>query len=72
VNPIILAVVFVLFAVAVTLYYFAVSVQAAAHVPQEPSVLCATTGARNLTAVNRTAGYCVFNGTHIIYLSPIR
>lgn len=70
-NPIILAVVFVLFAVAVTLYYFAVSVQAAAHVPQEPSVLCAASGARNLTAVNRT-GYCVFNGTHIIYLSPIR
>ena len=71
-NPIILAVVFVLFAVAVAFYYFAASVQAAAHVPQEPSVLCATTGARNLTAVNRTAGYCVFNGTHIIYLSPIR
>ena len=70
-NPIILAVVFVLFAVAVAFYYFIVSVQAAAHVPQEPSVLCAASGARNLTAVNRT-GYCVFNGTHIIYLGTIR
>lgn len=70
-NPIILAVVFVLFAVVAAFYYFAVSVQAAAHVPQEPSVLCAGSAARNLTAVNST-GYCVFNGTHIIYLSPIR
>jgi flagellar basal body-associated protein FliL len=68
VNPIVIAVMFVLFAVAIAFYYFAVSVQAAAHVPQEPSVLCATTGARNLTAVSRTAGYCVYNGTHIIYL----
>ena len=67
-NPIILAVVFVLFAVAVAFYYFAVSVQAAAHVPQEPSVLCVASGARNLTAIIRT-GYCVFNGTHIFYLS---
>ncbi len=66
-NPIILAVVFVLFAVAVTFYYFIVSVQAAAHVPQEPSVLCASAASRNLTAVNRT-GYCIYNGTHIIYL----
>jgi len=66
-NPIVLAAVFVLFAVAVAFYYFAVSVQTAAHVPQEPSVLCAATGARNLIAVNRI-GYCVFNGTHIIYL----
>jgi flagellar basal body-associated protein FliL len=68
VNPIILAVAFVLFAVAVAFYYFAASVQAAAHVPQEPSVLCASAAARNLTAVNRTTGYCIFNGTHIIYL----
>jgi len=67
VNPIILAVVFVLFAVAVTFYHFIASVQAAAHVPQEPSVLCAASGARNLTAVNRT-GFCIFNGTHVIYL----
>jgi flagellar basal body-associated protein FliL len=66
-NPVILAVVFVLFAVAVAFYYFAVSVQAAARVPQEPSVLCASAATRNLTAVNRT-GYCVYNGTHIIYL----
>ncbi len=66
-NPIVLAVVFVLFAIAVTFYYFIVSVQAAAHVPQEPSVLCASTGARNLTAASRT-GYCVYNDTHIIYL----
>jgi flagellar basal body-associated protein FliL len=71
VNPIVLAVVFVLFAVAVAFYYFAVSVQAAAHVPQEPSVLCASAAARNLATANRT-GYCVFNGTHVIYLSPIR
>jgi flagellar basal body-associated protein FliL len=68
VNPIILAVAFILFAVAVAFYYFAVSVQAAARVPQEPSVPCAAAGARNLAAVNRTAGYCVYNGTHIIYL----
>jgi len=68
VNPIILAVVFVLFAVAVAFYYFTVSVQAAAHVPQEPSILCAATGVRNFTKINNT-GYCVFNGTHIIYLS---
>jgi len=67
-NPIILAIVFVLFAVAAAFYYFAVSVQAAAHVPQEPYVMCAASGVRNLTAINRT-GYCVFNGTHIIYLS---
>ena len=66
-NPIVLAVVFILFAVTVAFYYFAVSVQAAAHVPQEPSVMCAASGVRNLTAVNST-GYCVFNGTHIIYL----
>jgi len=71
VNPIILAVVFVLFAVAVAFYYFAVSVQAAAYVPQEPSVLCASAATRNLTVINRT-GYCVYNGTHVIYLSPIR
>jgi len=71
VNPIVLAVVFVLFAVAVAFYYFAVSVQVAAHVPQEPSVLCASAATRNLTAVNHT-GYCIYNGTHVIYLSPIR
>lgn len=70
-NPIVLAVVFVLFAIAVAFYYFMASVQAAAHVPQEPSVLCAAAGARNLTAVNST-GYCVTNGSHIIYLRPIR
>ncbi|GEM_PF-6610423 len=67
-SPLVLAAVFVLFAVAAAFYYFVLSVQAASHVPQEPSVLCAAAGARGRVAPNSTAGYCVFNGTHVIYL----
>jgi len=69
-NAIALALLISIFFVFLAFYYFTAVVRAAAHVPQEQSLLCAAAGARNITAVNRTVGLCVYNGTYIIYLSP--
>jgi acetoin utilization deacetylase AcuC-like enzyme len=69
-NAIALALLISFFAVFLAFYYFAAAVQAASHVPQEQSLLCAVATARNITAASRTVGFCVYNGTHVIYLSP--
>jgi len=65
-NALVLALLIALFAVFLAYYYFAAMVQAASKPPQEPSVLCAVAAARNATAAT---GHCVYNGTHVIYLS---
>jgi len=69
-NAVVLALLISIFFVFLAFYYFTAVVRAAAHVPQEQSLLCAVAGAKNVTAVNQTVGPCVYNGTYIIYLSP--
>jgi hypothetical protein len=68
-NAVLLALLISIFAVFLAFYYFTAVVRAAAHTPQEQSLLCAVAGARNVTAV-QIIGPCVYNGTYIIYLSP--